>query len=499
MSGFAFSHQFSKRWLATPTPVKHAIIQELDDIVTLLHPDTDLNEYQFSVPNLHDKVEELLAIERDHQEKLQAQLRERELEEQRLEQERLEQHRLEQERLETERLEIERLEKERLEQQRLEQQRLEQIQLTQENEKERQAQEERLQRERQAQDDAAIAALEQQMPEPETKAVLESIRNDIVYYYQNLIAQLYAAYEQGDVDFATLQGEIGRFIQHYPGLPASDEIRSYLGRAERLEIQAALDNVRRQFLLDNNVETAVQGLRDLAQTLGDLPSFQDERQAFIEEILSGLFTMFTGYLDQEDFARASGLLIDIDRINREFRDVVEVDISGAIDLASSVLRDARRQYALSQVEKLIDEGKIRAAEEGLWTVLQEPELTSAELSAIRGLWRKMNRELRLDSLLRGDRPQRYFELKMSDARASDTLSLYEDFQGVDLDKERQLYLLGLSAVSALKLGLDDQATSISIELRDVDERSTVSETVNRLIRERITTKTPDDNQTTASD
>ena len=162
MSGFAFSHQFSKRWLATPTPVKHAIIQELDDIVTLLYPDTDLDGYEFSVPNLHDKVEELLAIERDHQEKLQAQARERELEEQRLEQERLEQHRLEQKRLETESLEIERLEKERLEQQRLEQQRLEQIQLTQENEKERQAQEERLQRERQAQDDAAIAALEQE-------------------------------------------------------------------------------------------------------------------------------------------------------------------------------------------------------------------------------------------------------------------------------------------------------------------------------------------------
>lgn len=160
MSGFAFSHQFSKRWLATPTPVKHAIIQELDDIVTLLYPDTDLDEYEFSVPNLHDKVEELLAIERDHQEKLQAQARERELEEQRLEQERLEQHRLEQERLENKRLEAERLEKERLEQQRLEQQRLEQIQLTQE--KERQAQEERLQRERQAQDDAAIALLEQE-------------------------------------------------------------------------------------------------------------------------------------------------------------------------------------------------------------------------------------------------------------------------------------------------------------------------------------------------
>lgn len=172
MSGFAFSHQFSKRWLATPTPVKHAIIQELDDIVTLLYPDTDLDEYQFSVPNLHDKVEELLAIERDHQEKLQAQARERALEEQRLEQERLEQQRLEQERLEIERLEKERFEQQRLEAERLkqerheaehlEQQRLEQIQLTQENEKERHAQAERLQRERQAQDDAAIALLEQE-------------------------------------------------------------------------------------------------------------------------------------------------------------------------------------------------------------------------------------------------------------------------------------------------------------------------------------------------
>ena len=74
----------------------------------------------------------------------------------------MEKHRLEQERLENKRLETERLEKERLEQQRLEQQRLEQAQLTQENEKERQAQEERLQRERQAQDDAAIALLEQE-------------------------------------------------------------------------------------------------------------------------------------------------------------------------------------------------------------------------------------------------------------------------------------------------------------------------------------------------
>ena len=68
MSGFAFSHQFSKRWLTTPTPVKHAIIQELDDIAELLQPETDLDSYQFSVPNLHETIENLLAIERARQE-----------------------------------------------------------------------------------------------------------------------------------------------------------------------------------------------------------------------------------------------------------------------------------------------------------------------------------------------------------------------------------------------------------------------------------------------
>lgn len=132
MSGFAFSHQFSQRWLATSPPIKQTIIQELDDIVTLLQPETDLDSYRFSVPNLHDKVEQLMAIEAIRQEKILAEERKREREEQeRLERERLEQQRLEQERLEQERLEQERLEQQRLENERLEKQRLEQQQAEQ--------------------------------------------------------------------------------------------------------------------------------------------------------------------------------------------------------------------------------------------------------------------------------------------------------------------------------------------------------------------------------
>lgn len=180
MSGFAFSHQFSKRWLATPAPVKHAIIQELDDIVTLLQPDTDLEQYQFSVPNLHEKIEELLAIERAHQEKLLAEERLRQLEEQqRLEAERLAQAQREAQRLEQERLKAERLAQERLAAQQLEAERQEHVEAErQEREREnarlqpesahaeREEQAEldvqRLQHERQAQDEAQIAALEQE-------------------------------------------------------------------------------------------------------------------------------------------------------------------------------------------------------------------------------------------------------------------------------------------------------------------------------------------------
>lgn len=169
MSGFAFSHQFSKRWLATPAPIKHAIIQELDDIVTLLQPDTDLEQYQFSVPNLHDKVEELLAIERAHQEKLQAEERLRQLEEQqRLEAERLEQtkreaERLAQERLAAQQLAAQQLEVERQEQERLENARLQPKSAHAEHEEPAHLEDaQRLQRERQAQDEAEIAALEQE-------------------------------------------------------------------------------------------------------------------------------------------------------------------------------------------------------------------------------------------------------------------------------------------------------------------------------------------------
>lgn len=286
MSGFAFSHQFSKRWLATPTPVKHAIIQELDDIVTLLYPDTDLDGYEFSVPNLHDKVEELLAIERDHQEKLQAQARERELEEQRLEQERLEQHRLEQDRLQTERLE-----KERLEQQRLEQQRLEQIQLTQENEKERQAQEECLQRERQAQDDAAIAALEQE----------RAIAKQAHLAKQANPAKPATQVSTGSIEVATHELDLDEQAQSTD--TATSDVTIERHRSERVY---AIDHTD---TADNNTDNITEPLADdptvavmthetsVTDPLADIDNLSIATTPALEQIKQDIVKQLQGYID----------------------------------------------------------------------------------------------------------------------------------------------------------------------------------------------------------
>ena len=121
MSGFAFSPQFSQRWLATSDSIKTAIINELDDIHTLLQRDTDIDTFQFRVNNLHDEVETIIVKERQAEaERIAKEQALQRLEQERLERERqakLEQERREQEALQKQieaRLEAERLEKELL-------------------------------------------------------------------------------------------------------------------------------------------------------------------------------------------------------------------------------------------------------------------------------------------------------------------------------------------------------------------------------------------------
>lgn len=61
MAQVAFSHQFSHRWSNAPQSVKDALIQEFEDIVQLLEPETDLESFQFSVPDLHAHIEAINA------------------------------------------------------------------------------------------------------------------------------------------------------------------------------------------------------------------------------------------------------------------------------------------------------------------------------------------------------------------------------------------------------------------------------------------------------
>lgn len=99
MSGFSFSHQFSKRWINTPKQVRQAITTELEDIVALLDKETALSDFNFNQQDLGNHLDQLFA---KHAEERQAELA-------RQEQERQEQQRLEEKRLEEERIEEQRV------------------------------------------------------------------------------------------------------------------------------------------------------------------------------------------------------------------------------------------------------------------------------------------------------------------------------------------------------------------------------------------------------
>lgn len=97
MAQVAFSHQFSHRWINAPQAVKEALIQEFEDIMQLLEEDTDLETFEFTVPDLHAHIDAINAEVAAEKEVA-----------------RLEAERLEAERIEVERLELEKMEAERL-------------------------------------------------------------------------------------------------------------------------------------------------------------------------------------------------------------------------------------------------------------------------------------------------------------------------------------------------------------------------------------------------
>ncbi|HJH09777.1 MAG TPA: hypothetical protein K8V12_07990 [Psychrobacter pasteurii] len=61
MAQVAFSHQFSHRWSNAPQTVKDALLQEFEDIMLLLDADTDLESFEFTVPDLHTHIDAINA------------------------------------------------------------------------------------------------------------------------------------------------------------------------------------------------------------------------------------------------------------------------------------------------------------------------------------------------------------------------------------------------------------------------------------------------------
>jgi hypothetical protein len=74
---------------------------------------------------------------------------------------------------------------------------------------------------------------------------------------------------------------------------------------------------------------------------------------------------------------------------------------------------------------------------------------------------------------------------MNEQEASETLQLYEDLKNRSIPRRQELQLTGLAAASAIRLGDNDQATSLVATLRSLDENSSVTRTVRSLLREHL--------------
>lgn len=65
MTAFSPSPQFTKRWHATPTAIKNAFHQELDDIIDMLHGTVSASNFEFNHPNFGQTLEDLFFIHKD--------------------------------------------------------------------------------------------------------------------------------------------------------------------------------------------------------------------------------------------------------------------------------------------------------------------------------------------------------------------------------------------------------------------------------------------------
>jgi len=316
----------------------------------------------------------------------------------------------------------------------------------------------------------AIADLENHEPDKGTSAALAMIRDDINHYYQQKIEQMYDQYLQGAVAYSDLNTRVQEFLRLYPNLPDKDVLSSYMERAREVEVERRLDSIRDGFQEKHDVNAVVSQLQNLSAEYPGSEALQKGRRQIVDEILSWMMLeQFQALMDNSDYAGAHAMLQRISEVASEFKDVV--DISGPLDLAERVLADAEKTDSLKQAEKLIQDAEYDGAEDIIIDLMASTDLSTGELEMVDSLMNEIDQQSLLSEIKHmKDREQRYLTLRISDADASQTLSVYKSAGGrlEKLNAADRIVLLSAATASAIKTG--DRALANKLIARLEEEK-----------------------------
>ncbi|MEI7634808.1 MAG: hypothetical protein WCK47_11085 [bacterium] len=317
----------------------------------------------------------------------------------------------------------------------------------------------------------AIADLESHEPDNSTSASLAMIRDDINHYYQQKIEQMYDQYLKGAVVYSDLNTRVQEFLRLYPNLPEKDALASYMERAREVEVERRLDSIRNEFLEKHDANDVVSRLQNLSAEYPGAEALKNGRRQLVDEILSWMMLeQFQALMDSGDYAGARSMLKHIAELASEFKDVV--DISGPLDLAMRVLTDTEKTGHLKQAEKLIADGEFEDAEDVIFNLMADTELTTGERELVNSLMSEIDQRILVAGLKRlKEREQRYLALRITDTEASQTLSFYRTISEEQLVKmEAPDRMILLSAATAAAIKADDRALAGKLFARIEQEK-----------------------------
>lgn len=322
---------------------------------------------------------------------------------------------------------------------------------------------------------AAISAVETLQPDMVTSVALSSIRNDISYYYRNMIETLFLSYQNGQVDLKTLEDQINQYISYYPSQPEGVEFAGYLRHARNYAATNAVRELEERFFQTHDLTGLVSSLRDMAFVYQDNEGFQQQRATLIENVLTYLFNLFTVYLDEKKLLDADVLLQHMRDLTTEFRDVIQVDISGALELAGNTLDDTRKKVVFSQIESFIENGDADLAEEAVWFIALEKSITRVEnLLLLDAIEEIADLRFQEQAMIYKRRLPQYLRFRISRNERAQILGLYKDFKDKTLNRNDEILMLYAAGSAAITSKQHQIAVEIINRLSVLDSESTIT-------------------------